>query len=277
MANILSISSQVVRGAVGNSAAAFALQRLGHTVWQIPTVLLSNHPGHGRFVGGPTGTSEIGALWDGLKAHNWHEEIDAVLTGYMPDRAAVEVVARIVHKLKQARPGLTYLCDPAIGDEPKGLYVDKAAATAIRDELLPLADIATPNRFELAWLTGTPPARNAEEAIDAARAIPAGAVLATSIPADAGDDLSNVLTDPNGNAVCRTAQRTDAQKGTGDFFAAVYLGSLLNGQSANTALGTATAAVRHVLDGSKGHDELQLVEAQDHWAHTEPDTVKNIT
>ena len=52
--NILSIQSSVVFGHVGNSAARFALQRLGLDVWAVPTVLLSNHPGHGRFRGEAT-------------------------------------------------------------------------------------------------------------------------------------------------------------------------------------------------------------------------------
>ena len=36
--NVLSIQSQVVYGHVGNSAAAFVLQRQGHAVWQVPTI-----------------------------------------------------------------------------------------------------------------------------------------------------------------------------------------------------------------------------------------------
>ena len=46
MARILAISSQVVRGHVGLSAIVPALQRLGHEVLPIPTIILSNHPGH---------------------------------------------------------------------------------------------------------------------------------------------------------------------------------------------------------------------------------------
>ncbi len=53
--------------------------------------------------------------------------------------------------------GPAVLCDPVIGDHG-GLYVPEAVATAIRDRLMPLATLATPNRFELAWLTGTEPA-----------------------------------------------------------------------------------------------------------------------
>ena len=44
---VLSISSHVARGSVGNRAMVFALERLGFTVWAVPTVLLPHHPGHG--------------------------------------------------------------------------------------------------------------------------------------------------------------------------------------------------------------------------------------
>ncbi len=47
--SILVISSHVVRGGVGNRAAVFALETLGHPVWALPTVILPWHPGHGRF------------------------------------------------------------------------------------------------------------------------------------------------------------------------------------------------------------------------------------
>lgn len=47
-AEILAISSQVVRGSVGNRAVVFSLETMGHPVWSLPTVVLPWHPGHGR-------------------------------------------------------------------------------------------------------------------------------------------------------------------------------------------------------------------------------------
>ena len=51
MARVLAVSSMVVRGHVGNAAAVPVLQCLGHEVWSLPTVVLSNHPGHRRAAG----------------------------------------------------------------------------------------------------------------------------------------------------------------------------------------------------------------------------------
>ena len=50
---ILSIQSHVAYGHVGNVAATFALQRLGHEVWPVHTVNFATHTGYGP----PTGTA----------------------------------------------------------------------------------------------------------------------------------------------------------------------------------------------------------------------------
>ena len=49
--NILSIQSHVVYGHVGHQASTFPLQRLGHEVWSLPTVLYSNHLAKPSFTG----------------------------------------------------------------------------------------------------------------------------------------------------------------------------------------------------------------------------------
>ena len=48
---VLSIQSSVAYGHVGNSAAVFPLQRLGHEVWPVFTVHFSNHTGYGAWRG----------------------------------------------------------------------------------------------------------------------------------------------------------------------------------------------------------------------------------
>lgn len=276
MANILSISSQVVRGTVGNSAAAFAMQRLGHTVWQIPTVLYSNHPGHGRFSGKATTAEDIDALWQVIVAHGWQTQIDAVLTGYLPNRAVGERVAAIVGGLQTGNRALIYLCDPAIGDTPKGLYVPEDAARVIREVLLPLADITTPNTFELSWLTGTKLATGPDDAFSAMKILSVSSVITTSIPSPSGGTICNALTDGTQNHLCSTYRMDAAPNGTGDFFAAVYLASYLNGRASAEALGIATASVRIALEGSNGRDELNLIETQDAWAGVSVDAVESV-
>src|SRR5271168_955967 len=64
--NVLSIQSTVAYGHVGNAAAVFPLQCLGHEVWPVDTVRFSNHPGHGRFRGRVTPPEEVAELAQGL-------------------------------------------------------------------------------------------------------------------------------------------------------------------------------------------------------------------
>ena len=47
----VSIQSHVAYGHVGNSAAVFPLQRIGHEVWPVLTVNFSNHTGYGAWRG----------------------------------------------------------------------------------------------------------------------------------------------------------------------------------------------------------------------------------
>jgi pyridoxine kinase len=45
------------------------------------------------------------------------------------------------------------VCDPVMGDDGK-MYVPETLLPIYRDEIIPLADIATPNQFEVELLTG---------------------------------------------------------------------------------------------------------------------------
>ena len=51
MASVLALSSHVALGSVGLAAIVPALQSLGHEVWAVPTVVLSNRPGFGPLRG----------------------------------------------------------------------------------------------------------------------------------------------------------------------------------------------------------------------------------
>ena len=62
---VIVISSHVARGSVGNRAAVFALEVLGHPVWAIPTIVLPFHPGHGKATRIVPGDAEFEALLGG--------------------------------------------------------------------------------------------------------------------------------------------------------------------------------------------------------------------
>lgn len=221
MARILAISSQVAFGPVGNSAAVPALQAKGHAVMAVPTVTLSNHPGHGVPAGFRTTPGDLAAI---LARATSFAAVDAVMTGYFASPEQIVEVAAVIRTLRDKNPDLYVLVDPVMGDGGR-LYVPIEVAEAIRGELLPLATCLTPNRFELEWLTGFL-AGTIANAIAAARALNIAEVLATSIPAP-GDELATVIVTPETHGEQLRPLRDQVPHGTGDFLAGCYLAERL--------------------------------------------------
>jgi pyridoxine kinase len=256
---VLSFQSEVVRGHVGNAAARFALQRIGVDVWAVPTVLLSNHPGHGRFSGETTGAAAITALIDGLDAHGWLALCDGVISGYLGAADQARAVADAVRRVKAANRHAIYLCDPVFGDDG-GAYARAGVAEAMARELIPLADIVTPNRFELSSLTSKR-IENASDAVAAARALGKAETLVTSVPFEGGRIGTVAVTREGAWGVAAT-RIAHVPHGSGDLLAALYLGGRLAGRDAPAALTFACSAVDGVLRASEGAEELRLIAAQ---------------
>lgn len=271
MARVLAISSQVARGHVGLSAIVPALQRLGHEVTALPTILLSNHPGHAEAAGERVSPELLERMLVVLEGSGWLGEIDAVLTGYLPSVEHVRFAGRAVERVRAHRRDARIVVDPVLGDAPKGLYIDAAAAALIRDELAPLAHIVTPNAFELGWLTSAGVA-NAAQVQTAAALLAADCVLAKSVHAADGN-LDNVLTQKGAAALACTVQRqSDVPNGTGDLLGALLLGHDLRLGSGHTgeAFALALAGVQAAIAASVSFDELQLAASQDAWAQPTP-------
>ena len=255
---VIAISSHVARGAVGNRAIVFALETLGHPVWSVPTVLLPWHPGHGpatRIVPDP---SQFDALLDDLANAPWLDEVGAVMTGYLGHASQAAAAARLVEAVRARTPQAPYLCDPVIGDAG-GLYVPEATAAAIRDRLLPLASIATPNLFELAWLTGIDTSHR-DGTFRAASALPPPTVVATSSPGTSHDRIGNLLIEKGGATLFEHPRLLRPPNGPGDLTAALVLAGVLQGRPSHDAVERATRSVYSVLRAAveRGADELAL-------------------
>lgn len=256
--SILVMSSHVVRGAVGNRAAVFALETLGHPVWAMPTVILPWHPGHGRSTRIALPDDSFAAACADLSATSKRNELTAVLTGYFGSAGQVEAAGRLISALKLDNPDLVYLCDPVIGDLG-GLYVPEAVAAAIRDHLLPLADIATPNRFELAWLTATNPETNLDLAAAAGR-LSAPQVLVTSAFEMMDKAIGNLLVTAETLLMAEHRALDRVPNGLGDLLAALYLARTLAGESPERALQAAASSVFEIVTRTvrDGGDELAI-------------------
>jgi pyridoxine kinase len=255
---VIVISSHVVRGTVGNRAAVFALETLGHPVWALPTVILPWHPGHGRATRVAISSDDFDAIIADLIRAPWRGEVKAVLSGYLGSAAQARSVARLVESLRADNPDLLYMCDPVCGDD-RGLYVPEETAVAIRDSLIPLASIATPNRFELAWLTGTAPETNAA-IIDAALSLGPPRMLVTSaLPMMAGS-TGNLYLSGRSALLAEHRMVPNPPNGTGDLLAAIFLSRLMENLDEERALSTATASVFEIVarTAKRGADELTL-------------------
>jgi pyridoxine kinase len=255
---VIVVSSHVARGSVGNRAAVFALETLGFPVWAVPTVILPWHPGHSRATRIVPPSGDFAALMRDLEVSPWLGEVGAVLSGYLGDPEQAKALASLVGAVKSRNPRALYLCDPVMGDKG-GLYVPEATAAAMRDLLMPIADIATPNRYELAWMAGAP--------LDDIRAVTQAALsagpptmLVTSAPPMMNGSIANFLLTPSQALLSEHRLIDRPPNGLGDLTSAVYLARILSGQTAEKALQSTTAAVYEILarTAKRGGDELQL-------------------
>ncbi|MBW9065514.1 pyridoxal kinase PdxY [Rhizobium herbae] len=255
---VIVISSHVIRGSVGNRAAVFAFETLGYPVWAVPTVILPWHPGHGPSTRITVSEGDFNSLIDDLIRAPWTGEVRAVLSGYLGAAYQAEGVARLIAALREKNPDLFYACDPVMGDQG-GLYVPEATAIAMRDRLLPLASLATPNRFELSWLCGVPLETNAA-ILEAALSLgPSRMLVSSAIPMMHGS-TGNLYLSGSHALLAEHRLIDNPPKGTGDLLAALFVARLLEGLKEERALQLATASVFEIIarTGKRGADELTL-------------------
>lgn len=254
--NVLAISSFVGFDTVGLRAIAPALAALSCEAIELPTVVLSNHPGHAHVAGERMPAHFIAKSAEALSTGGWLSQLSSVVTGYLPAAEHVRAAREALATAKCQSPGLLYVLDPILGDDPKGLYIDEAAALAVRDVLVELADVLTPNRFELEWLTGCR-VSDVSEAVAAARTLPAPAVVVTSVPAPS-DHLATVLVTRADMLVLSTPKRAGVPHGTGDLLAGLLTAHLAHGALLRDALSQSHATLERVIEISCGRERLDL-------------------
>ncbi len=263
LAPILSIQSHVVYGHVGNSVAVFALQRLGREVWPLMSVQFSSHTGYAGWRGRAFDAGIIDDCMAGLQATSALPRCAGVLTGYL-GKAEIGEAA-----LRAANPDAAYACDPVIGDIGRGPYVTAGVGEFFRDRALPSATIATPNAFELEWLTSerAQTLHQARAAIAALRSRGPRVVVAKSLalddtPADALDMLAG---DDAGLWRLRAPKLSIAVNGAGDLFSALFFHHWLKSRTTPEALSRAASSVHGIVAATlaAGSRELALIAAQD--------------
>jgi pyridoxine kinase len=267
--NLLSIQSHVAYGHVGNSAAVFALQRLGCEVWPVHTVQFSNHPGYGAWRGSVFDAAHIGEVVRGIAERGALTRCDGVLSGYLGSAEIGATILDAVALVKAANPQARYCCDPVIGDVGPGVYVGEGIAELLRERALPVADVITPNQFELERLSGQGSDTLAATiaAAEGLRARGPRAVLVTSLhtaqtPQDAVDMLA---CDPSGRFLVRTPLLPATVNGAGDAAAALFFFHYLRCGDLAEALSRTASSIFGIVrrTAQAGARELVLIEAQE--------------
>jgi pyridoxine kinase len=277
---ILSIQSSVAYGHVGNSAATFPLQRLGHEVWPVLTVHFSNHTGYGSWRGQVLAPEMVAEVIEGIADRGVLGSVDAVLTGYQGSPGVAEVVLDTVARVRALNPAAIYCCDPVMGDVDRGMFVLPGVPELMRDRVVPIADVVTPNAFELSFLSGVPMSDMEQmsrllKAVARVRQSGPSTVLVTSVeglPAtrpgrNSVDEIAMLAVDPIGAYLVRTPRLPISVNGAGDVTAALFLAHLASGVP--SALAKVASSVHAILrlTAQSGSREIQLVEAQDEIAH----------
>ena len=270
----LSLQSHVAYGYVGNRAATFPLQRLGHEVWAVNTVEFSNHTGYGAWRGRTAPADQVAEIVAGIEALGMLSRCDVLLTGYVGDAALGDVVLDTARRVRAANARAMWCCDPVLGDIDTGIYVKPGIDAFFRERAIPAADLVTPNHFELEHLSGAKIATMAD-ALAAARSLLSSArhgprlVLITSLRrADAPDDQVEMVAVGRDQAwrIATPLIGFDvAPNGTGDAVAALFSAHWVESGDPAEALGKAASAIFAVLEATQaaGERELQLVAAQD--------------
>ncbi|WP_419703192.1 bifunctional hydroxymethylpyrimidine kinase/phosphomethylpyrimidine kinase [Promicromonospora sp. NFX87] len=97
--------------------------------------------------------------------------VDAVKIGMTTDAAVARAVAAVLRDLRAAGRAPYVVLDPVMVSTSGHRLLAPDAEAVLRDELLPLADLITPNLPEAAVLLGVEQARDDHEAADQARAL----------------------------------------------------------------------------------------------------------
>jgi len=250
---VLSIQSHVVYGYAGNTAAVFPLQRLGREVWAINTVEFSNHTGYGAWRGKVLGADLASDLVTGLEERGVLNRCEAVLSGYLGDADVAMVIADAVKKVKSKSPGAIYACDPVMGDVGRGFYVKPDIPDIFKKKLIPLADIITPNQFELDAISGikTQNISDTLKAVKLLHEMGPSVVLVTSYK-DKKGELSMIASNKKEIYKITTPELPFEKNvaGTGDMTMAVFLSRYLETKNLRKTLDLCTASVFSILEAS---------------------------
>jgi len=241
------------------------LSVMGYQVVPIPTALLSTHTGgfdgiHFR---------DLTADMDAIASHFSELGVSfrAIYTGFLGSAEQIETVSHFLDRFSapvESAPAPLILIDPVMGDD--GALYSTYTPELMRGmrRLAARAQLLTPNLTEACFLTDTPwvdPRTLSEDAalelahslLGRLEALCCGRIVITGIHLADGT-LANVGRDLDGSRFCvRRPHVGRPYPGTGDIFASVLLGALLDGRSFPKACEHAADFTGEVICDSAQH------------------------
>ena len=227
----------------------------------IPTALLSTHTGGFEGFYFEDLTHQMGRITEHLSELNI--KTDAIYTGFLGSEAQIEKVSTIIDRFGGDGRTLV-MVDPVMGDDGR-LYSTYTEELMLgMRELCKKADIITPNLTEACFLTDTEYKSEIEGGEDEALAYVSGIaeklfcfgvkrVVITGI--HYGDMVATYGCDINGGEILHASEYVRRPyPGTGDLFASVLLGRLMQGRGFEEAVATASEFTKRVIEYSARFD-----------------------
>lgn len=262
--SIISIQSQVVHGHVGNSAAVLPMQARGLNVAAVPTTLLSNNPHFETMRGRVLESELVDDLLRGVEERGLIETSRYIVSGYLGSRANGEVVAAFVERARKLNPDITYVCDPVMGDSSFGIFVADQVVECLCEDLVPLADLLTPNQFELGLITQEQTtlwqelttAASKVQVFRGARLV----VTGCTFPDTPEESLENVVFDGDMRTRLTSPRLPIVPVGTGDLFTGLLTANLSHGRDLVGAARNAASVLLEVLGQTivEGEQEMHF-------------------
>ena len=237
--------------------------------------MLGRHPGWGTPGGQALDTAHLQAMWDAIKKQNIH--IDAVMTGYLASDTHIDLALDIMADVKARNPKAIIVVDPVMGDHGQ-LYIPESRANALKNKLVPKADVITPNAWELSYITNKK-AGTLSEIRQATATLPMQSLI-TSVPfitsVPLAKEIGALLTVEKQSYLVRHQKFENVPHGGGDALAATFLAHLLNGKVAPDSLAQSVASIFAVLKAAVTSDagELPLIRQQQALMDAKPLTLE---
>lgn len=250
--SIISIQSIVSSGYVGNSVAALAIQLHGIEAVKLPTVLLSTHAEDNVYYGQVISKELFSLLVKGITQIGLCQKSNYLISGYINNTTLIDLTTSFINHWKTLNPKGIYVYDPVFGDtRANGLYIEKQVALHSMQELLPLAQVITPNQFELEFILqeSITDIEQLKKAVQKRNdLIDKSIVLTGAVLKDTKEgDLEVIVIDKGNITRLITTLVPIAAVGTGDLFTSVLTSQLYLGKSIYQASEIAMLYVTQVL------------------------------